>query len=90
MTRIPIERQARQPIRDGLLVAVGIVGLVVVELSVRQRPIILGSIAVREFLFGCALGVMFSGIFRATARQAAISTLALGVGFGLGAVVDIL
>jgi galactitol-specific phosphotransferase system IIC component len=32
---------------------------------------------------------MLSGIFRATTKQAIYSSLALGVGFALGAVIDL-
>jgi hypothetical protein len=90
VARIPIERQARQPLRDGLLVAVGIAGLLVVEFGFLRGVAMLETGPVHGFLFGCALGTMCSGISRATTEQALVSTLALGVGFAAGAVVDIL
>ncbi|WP_255150061.1 hypothetical protein [Halorarius halobius] len=88
MRRLAIERQERDVRRDGGLFLVGLGALLAVELVVPSTP--LGTGAVHGFLRGCSLGLTLSGVFRATDEQAAVSTLALGIGFAVGAVVELL
>ncbi|MDS0298004.1 hypothetical protein NDI76_04550 [Halogeometricum sp. S1BR25-6] len=84
-----LDRQRRDLRRDGARFLVGVAGLLVAELVVPAASFFTADGAVHGFLFGASLGVLLSGVFRATARQALSSTLALGVGFALGAVVDL-
>jgi hypothetical protein len=86
---IRIARRRRDLRRDGVLFLVGVVGLLVAELVVPAVSFLAADGAVHGFLFGASLGVLFSGVFRATARQTLSSALALGVGTALGAVVDL-
>ena len=83
-----IERQERNIRRDGALFLLGFTGIIFVEL-VASGPIGSEETAVHGFLFGCSVGIMLSGIFRATSKQALYSTLVLAVGFALGTVIDI-
>jgi hypothetical protein len=85
-----IERQRRDLRRDGALFLVGVAGLLVAELLLPAASLFPADGVAHGFLFGASLGVLLSGVFRATARQALSSTLALGIGFALGAVVDLL
>lgn len=84
-----IERQERNVLRDGALFLLGFVGIILVEVGASSGPVGSEETAVHVLLFGCSIGIMLSGIFRATRKQAFYSTLALGVGFALGAVIDI-
>jgi len=83
-----IERQERNRRRDGALFLLGLTGMVLVEAVDPFGPIGSGGRAVHGLLFGCSVGILLSGVFRATPRQTLCSTLALGVGFGFGAVID--
>mgnify|MGYP006300182489 FL=1 len=84
-----IERQERNIWRDGALFLLGFAGIVLVEVVVFSGPVGSTGGVLHGFLFGCSVGILLSGIFRATSEQALYSTLALGVGFALGAVIDI-
>jgi hypothetical protein len=83
-----IEKRERDIWRDGSLFLIGLVGILLVEFVLSG---VVGSDgkAVHEFLFGCSVGISCSGIFRATGKQAVFSILALGVGFALGAVINL-
>lgn len=83
-----IERQKRGIWRDGSLVLIGFAGILLVEF-VLPGTVGRGGKAVHRFLLGCSIGVSCSGIFRATDQQAVYSTLVLGVGFALGAVINL-
>jgi hypothetical protein len=83
-----IERQERNIRRDGALFLLGFTGIILVEL-IPSSPIGSDETAVHGFLFGCSVGIMLSGVFRATSKQAIYSTLVLAVGFALGTVIDI-
>ncbi|MDL0118822.1 MULTISPECIES: hypothetical protein [Halobacterium] len=84
-----IERQERNIRRDGALFLLGFMGIILVEVMAPSGPVGSDETAVHGLLFGCSIGIMLSGIFRATSKQALYSTLALGIGFALGAVIDI-
>lgn len=84
-----IERQARNIRRDGTLFLLGFAGILLAEVVVPSGPVGSESAAVHGVLFGCSIGITLSGIFRATTKQAIYSSLALGVGFALGAVIDL-
>ncbi|MFC3959474.1 hypothetical protein [Halovivax cerinus] len=84
-----IERQDRNGLRDGALFLLGVVGIVLVEVVASSGPGGSEQTAMHGFLFGCSVGIMCSGIFRATGKQAISSTVALGIGFAFGAVVDV-
>lgn len=84
-----IERQERNIRRDGILFLLGFTGIIFVELVSTSGQVGSEETAVHGFLFGCSVGIMLSGIFRATSKQALYSTLALGIGFALGAVIDV-
>ncbi|MDS0293602.1 hypothetical protein [Halogeometricum luteum] len=84
-----IERQGRDLRRDGALFLVGVAGLLVAELVVPAASLFAADGVAHGFLFGASLGVLLSGVFRATARQALSSTLALAVGLALSAAVDL-
>lgn len=83
-----IEKQERDIWRDGSLFLIGLAGILFVEFVVSGVVESDGK-AVHESLFGCSVGISCSGIFRATGKQAIFSTLALGVGFALGAVINL-
>lgn len=83
-----IERQERNIARDGALFVLGFVGILVVEFTGFLGSVGSGGGMVHGFIFGIATGIMLSGVFRATREQALYSTIALGVGFALGAVVN--
>ncbi|WP_435348929.1 hypothetical protein [Haloarchaeobius sp. HRN-SO-5] len=85
-----IERQERNVRRDGVLFLLGLAGVVLVEFVPTPGSEASGGGVFHEFVFGCSVGLLLSGIFRATDRQALVSTFALGVGFSLGAVVHVL
>jgi membrane protein CcdC involved in cytochrome C biogenesis len=85
-----IERQERNLRRDGALFLFGIVGIIFAEVIASSRPVGSKETAVHGFLFGCSVGILLSGVFRATSKQALYSTLALGIGFAFGAVIDVL
>ncbi|MFC6953197.1 hypothetical protein [Halorubellus litoreus] len=84
-----IERRVRDVRRDGLVIAVGLVALAAVVALVPADAPALHVRALREFLIGITLGTTLSGVFRAKPRPAVRSTLALGVGFALAVVVDL-
>lgn len=83
-----IARQERNIRRDGALFLLGFAGIILVE-GVAPGPVGSEETVVHGLLFGCSTGILLSGIFRATGKQALYSTLALGVGFALGAVIDL-
>ena len=83
-----IEKQKRDIWRDGALFLIGLAGILLVEF-VLSGAVGTDGTAVYEFLFGCSVGISCSGLFRATGKQAVYSTLALGVGFALGAVINL-
>jgi len=83
-----IERQKRDVWRDGSPFLTGLAGILLGELVLSGAVGSDGN-AVRGFLFGCSVGISCSGIFRATAKQAVYSTVALGVGFALGTIIDL-
>lgn len=83
-----IEKQKRDIWRDGAFFLIGLAGILLVEF-VLSGAVGTDGTAVYEFLFGCSVGISCSGIFRATGKQAVYSTLALGVGFALGAVINL-
>ena len=84
-----IERQERNVRRDGILFLIGSIGIVLVEFVATAGPVGSVKAAVRGLLFGCSIGILCSGVFRATNKQALYSTLALGIGFAVGAVIDV-
>jgi hypothetical protein len=84
-----IERQERNIRRDGALFLLGFAGIILVEVVASSGPVGSEATAVHGIFFGCSIGILLSGIFRATTEQALYSTLALGVGFALGAVIDL-
>ncbi|KZX49045.1 hypothetical protein [Haloarcula sp. K1] len=84
-----IERQERNIRRDGALFLLGFAGIILVEVVASSAPVGSEETVVHGLLFGCSTGIMLSGVFRATSKQALYSTLALGVGFALGAVIDL-
>ncbi|WP_083898794.1 hypothetical protein [Natronococcus jeotgali] len=84
-----IERQERNIRRDGALFLFGLTGVIFVELVASPRAAGSGETAVHGFLFGCSVGIMLSGIFRATNKQALYSTLSLAIGFALSAVINV-
>ncbi len=83
-----IERQERDIWRDGALFLTGFGGIFLGEF-VLSGAVGTDGTAVHGFLLGCSVGISCSGIFRATGKQAVYSTLALGVGFALGAVINL-
>ncbi|ELZ85907.1 hypothetical protein C453_08828 [Haloferax elongans ATCC BAA-1513] len=83
-----VEKQERDLRRDGLLFLVGVTGLAVLELGT-QPTSAREFVILREFLFGSALGILLSGVFRATDKQALVSTLCLAVGFAVGGVINV-
>jgi hypothetical protein len=85
-----IDRQARRPRRDSALFLLGLSGLLAVELLLTPASAATEGKFVHGLLFGCSIAVMFSGMFRATDRQLIVSTISLGVGFGIGAIVNFL
>ncbi|WP_122089887.1 hypothetical protein [Halalkalicoccus subterraneus] len=84
-----IKRQERNIRRDGALFLLGFAGIILVEIAVSSGPVGSDGRVVQGLLFGCSIGILLSGIFRAPTKQALYSTLSLGVGFALGAVIDI-
>ncbi|WP_396612875.1 hypothetical protein ACH9L7_06275 [Haloferax sp. S1W] len=82
-------KQARDIRRDGTLFFIGLTGIVLVELAVPAAQFSGGMLALREFFFGGSLGLLLSGVFRATARQTLVSTLSLAVGFAVGSVITL-
>jgi hypothetical protein len=84
-----IERQERNIRRDGALFLLGVAGILLVEVVASSGPVGTEGTAVHGLFFGCSIGIMLSGVFRATTKQALYSTLALGVGFALGAGIDL-
>ncbi|AFK19854.1 hypothetical protein E6P09_00860 [Haloferax mediterranei ATCC 33500] len=85
-----VEKLPRNRRRDGFFTLLGITGLVFIEAIVPSGSLVAGPLTVdgtapHEFVFGCSLGILFSGIFRRPNRQALISTVATGVGFAVGA-----
>ena len=84
-----IERQERNIRRDGALFLLGFAGILLVEVVALSGPVGNESTAAHGILFGCSIGIMLSGIFRATTKQTLYSTLTLGVVFALGAVIDL-
>ena len=85
-----IDRQERRPRRDGVLFLLGFCGILVVELLLTPGSTATEGKFIHGLLFGCSIAVMFSGVFRATNRQLIASTISLGVGFGIGATVNLL
>ena len=85
-----IDRQARRPRRDSALFLLGLSGFLAVELLLTPASTATEGKFVHGLLFGCSMAVMFSGVFRATDRQLIASTISLGVGFGIGAIVNFL
>ncbi|MWG35303.1 hypothetical protein [Halomarina oriensis] len=85
-----IDRQARRPWRDGALFVLGLGGLLAVELLLTPASAATDGGFVYGALFGCSVAVLLSGVFRATDRQLATSAISLGIGFGIGALVDLL
>jgi hypothetical protein len=83
-----IEKQKRDIRRDGALFLIGLAGILLVKF-VLSGAVGTDGTAVYGFLLGCSVGISCSGIFRATDKQAVYSTLALGVGFALGAVINL-
>ncbi|SEK63692.1 hypothetical protein [Haloferax larsenii] len=83
-----VEKQERDLRRDGLLFLIGVTGLAVLELGTQPASAD-GVVMLRGFLFGGALGILLSGVFRATDRQALVSTLSLAVGFAVGSVINV-
>jgi len=69
--------------------AVGTAGVLALAAVEPSSGAAVAARALHQFLFGLALGVTFSGVFRATTRAAVVSTLALAAGFAVGAVVDV-
>ena len=84
-----VERQERNIRRDGAVFLLGFAGIIFVEVVASSGPVGSDTTAVHSILFGCSIGIMLSGIFRATTKEAVYSTLALGVGFALGAVINL-
>ncbi|AJF24433.1 hypothetical protein SG26_01205 [Haloarcula sp. CBA1115] len=84
-----IERQERNIRRDGALFLLGFAGIILVEVVASSGSVGSEETVVHSLLFGCSTGIMLSGVFRATSKQALYSTLALGVGFALGAGIDL-
>lgn len=84
-----IERQERNIQRDGALFLLGLTGIILVEIAVSSGPVGNDGRAVHGLLFGCSIGMLLSGVFRVPTKQALYSTLSLGVGFALGAVINI-
>lgn len=84
-----IEKQKRDVWRDGSLFLIGFGGILIIEFILSGAVETAGT-AVHEFLFGCSVGILGSGIFHATPKQAVYSTLMLGFGFALGAVINFL
>lgn len=85
-----LDRRERDLRRDGPLMALGLAGVVAVVALEPGDAAALASRVAHQFLFGLAIGVTSSGLFRATARAGAVSTLALAVGFAFGAGLDVL
>jgi hypothetical protein len=85
-----IDRQARRPWRDGALFVLGLGGLLAVELLLTPASDATDGGFVYGALFGCSMAVLLSGVFRATDRQLVTSVISLGIGFGIGALVDLL
>jgi hypothetical protein len=83
-----IEKQKRDIRRDGALFLIGLAGILLVKF-VLSGAVGTDGTAVYGFLLGCSVGISCSGIFRATDKQVVYSTLALGVGFALGAVINL-
>lgn len=84
-----IERQKRNIWRDGVLFLVGFTGIIFVELIASSGLVGSEGTAVHGFLFGCSVGILLSGIFRATSTQVLYSTLSLAISFVLGTVIDV-
>lgn len=85
-----IDRQTRRPRRDSALFLLGLSGILAVELLLTPASTATEGKFVYALLFGCSIAVMLSGVFRATDRQLIVSTISLGVGFGIGTIVNIL
>ena len=83
-----IERQARRPQRDGILFALGLSGIIAIELLLAPESSATEGEFLYASLFGCSMAVMLSGVFRVTNKQLILSTICLGIGFGLGAMVS--
>ena len=84
-----IEQQERNIKRDGALFLLGLVGIILAEVVIPSEQLKSQWEIVHGFFFDFSTGIMLSGIFRATSEQALYSTLALGIGFALGAVIDV-
>lgn len=84
-----IEQQERKIRRDGGLFLLGCTGIFLVEFVAPSGLAGTEESVIHGFLFGCSLSIMLSGIFRATSRQALYSTIALGIGFALGAIIEL-
>ena len=85
-----IDRQTRRPRRDSALFLLGLSGILAVELLLTPASTATEGQFIYAFLFGCSIAVMLSGIFRATDQQLITATLSLGVGFGVGAIINFL
>jgi hypothetical protein len=83
-----IDRQERRPQRDSVLFALGLSGALAVELLLTPEASVSEWNFVYASLFGCSTAVMFSGVFRATNQQVMKSAILLGIGFGIGAIVN--
>ncbi|TKX66585.1 hypothetical protein EXE40_15775 [Halorubrum sp. GN11GM_10-3_MGM] len=82
-----IEKQKRDVWRDGSLFLIGFGGILIVEF-ILSGPVGTFGTAVHGFLFGCSVGISCSGIFHVTPKQTVYSTIVLGFGFALGAVIN--
>lgn len=80
-----IDRRERDLRRDGPLIGIGLAMVAAVVVLDPGDAAALASRVAHQFLFGLALGVTFSGVFRATTKQAVTSTVGLAVGFAIGA-----
>lgn len=85
-----IDRQARRLPRDSALFLLGLGGLLAVELLLTPATDATEGEFIYGVLFGCSIAVLLSGVFRATDRQLVVSTISLGIGFGIGTLVNLL
>jgi hypothetical protein len=85
-----IERQERNIKRDGALFLLGLVGIILVEVVIPSEQVKSQWEIFHGFFFGCSAGTMLSGICRATSERALYLTLAMGIGFTLGTVIEVL
>ncbi|ELY29423.1 hypothetical protein C499_06180 [Halogeometricum borinquense DSM 11551] len=83
-----IEKQERNIRRDSALFLLGVASLILIEVTATAEPVTTKNSVIHGLLFGCSVGILLSGVFRATNKQALTSTPSLGIGFAVGAMID--